>query len=254
MPSVLITGANRGMGVEHARQYAEDGWRTYACCRSPASAEKLTALAAAHENLTVHALDLTDQTSIEALKAELGDTPIDVLLSNASHLGDLNQQRFGDKQYDTHEQSFAVNALGPFRMAEAFIDNVRASDQKKMMFVTSKGGSIGSLQPPVMLFAYCPGKAALNMYVRGLHLNLGPEGITVGLLEPGVVDTQGFADVKPGEPAPHGLDVVVEMVQSGQMKMASPADAVKGLRARIAAMTPADGGVSTEIDGSTIPW
>ena len=131
MPSVLITGANRGMGVEHARQYAEDNWRVFACCRNPAVATELNDIAQTHENLTVHPLDLTDQNSIEALKSKLTGQPIDVLLNNASHLGNLDQQRLGDKDYDTHEKSFAVNALGPFRMAEAFLDNVRASAQKK---------------------------------------------------------------------------------------------------------------------------
>ncbi|MEQ8515723.1 MAG: SDR family NAD(P)-dependent oxidoreductase, partial [Chromatocurvus sp.] len=126
--------------------------------------------------------------------------------------------------------------------------------QKKLMFMGSAAGSTGGLQAPYMMFAYCGSKSALHNMVRGLHLNLHDEGITVGLLEPGVVDTQGFRNVQPGEPAPYGLDHVVELVRQGKLEFADPKEAVSGLRALIARMTPADGGRLTRVDGEVLPW
>ena len=253
-PTVVISGANRGMGLEYARQYAEAGWQVVATARNPDGADALTALARQHDNLRVVPLDVTEQASVDALAATLADRPVDVLLSNASHMIDLPRQSFETADVDAFAYSVEVNAIGPFRLARALIENVRASEQKKMMFMGSTAGSTGSLQPPVMLFAYCPAKAALHSIVRGLHLNLSPEGITVGLLEPGVVDTQGFAQIAPGEPAPYGMDMVVQLLREGVLSMATPAQAVTALRGIIADMTPERGGVLTATDGSVISW
>lgn len=253
-PSVIISGANRGMGLEYARQYAAEGWTVFAGVRKPERAEALNAIAAEYDAVSVMPLDVSDQASVDAFAAAIGEQPIDVLLSNASHMIDLSRQSFEGADVDAFAYTFEVNAIGPFRLARAFIDNVRASEQKKMMFMGSTAGSTGSLQPPVMLFGYCPAKAALHSMVRGMHLNLSPEGITVGLLEPGVVDTQGFADVKPGERAPYGMDMVVKLLDEGVLSMATPAEAVTALRARIADMTPEQGGILTATDGSTISW
>lgn len=252
--SLLLVAANRGMGIEFARQFAEDGWRVFTTCRKPSAASELRDLAAIHPNLTVHFMDLTDQESIDALAAELSGMALDVVLLNASHMIAPARQSFGSTEYAEYVRSYEVNALGPIRVATAFIDHVRSSRQKKLMFMGSAAGSTGGLQPPYMMFAYCGAKSALHNMVRGLHLHLRDEGITVGLLEPGVVDTQGFRDVRPGEPAPYGLDHVVELVRQGKLTLADPADAVKGLRLLIAGMTPDDGGILTRVDGAILPW
>lgn len=252
--TVVVAGANRGMGLEYARQYAADGWRVFATARNPAGATALNQAAAQHHELTVHELDLASSQSVERFADELKGAAIDVLLCNASHMVHLEQQSFESGNADLFAQSFEVNAIGPFRLAQALIENVRRSEQKKLVFMGSTAGSTGSLQPPVKLFAYCPAKAALNSMARGLHLNLAPEGITVGLLEPGVVDTQGFANIAPGEAAPYGMDVVVEMVREGKLEMAKPADAVAALRKIIASLTPESGGQLIRVDGKTIPW
>lgn len=253
-PSLLLVAANRGMGIEYARQYAAEGWRVFATCREPARASVLQSLATKFPNLTVHALDLTDQPSIECLASELAENALDVVLVNASHMIAPARQCFGAIEYAEYIRSYEVNALGPIRVATAFIDHVRASEQKKLMFMGSAAGSTGTLQPPYMMFAYCGAKSALHNMVRGLHLNLRDEGITVGLLEPGVVDTQGFRNVQPGEPAPYGLDHVVELVRQGRLTFADPEEAVSGLRALIAGMTPAEGGRLTRIDGEILSW
>ena len=253
-PTVLITGANRGMGLEFARQYAEAGWEVHATARNPDTAAALNTLANSHAQLHVHALDVSSSDSVATLAAALGDQPLDILLSNASHMTHLRDQSFDTANPDLFAQSFDVNAIGPFRLAQTLIDNVRASREKKMMFMGSTAGSTGSILPPVKLFAYCPAKAALHSIVRGLHLNLAPEGITVGLLEPGVVDTQGFANVAEGEPAPYGMDAVVELLREGVLEMATPASAVTALRGIIETMTPQSGGQLTRFDGAIIPW
>jgi NAD(P)-dependent dehydrogenase (short-subunit alcohol dehydrogenase family) len=252
--AIVITGANRGMGLEFARQYAAAGWRVYATARKPQAAEALQTLAREQDSVSVHALDVADSDSVRDFAAALGGEAVDVLLSNASHMMHLSQQSFEEGDADGFAASFEVNAIGPFRMAQALIDNVRASALKKMVFMGSTAGSTGSILPPVKLFAYCPAKAALHSVVRGLHLNLAPEGIAVGLLEPGVVDTQGFAQVQPGEPAPYGMDVVVDLLRKGAIDMATPAAAVEALRQRIEELTPENGGQLTRFDGEIIPW
>lgn len=252
--TILITGANRGMGLEYARQYAADGWQVIATARNPQLAEALQALAETEPQVTVHPLDVADSGSVATLRLALGDLPIDVLLSNASHMIDLERQSFESGDPDLFAYSIEVNAIGPFRLAQAFIDNVRSSHERKMVFMGSTAGSTGSLLPPVKLFAYCPAKAALHSMVRGLHLNLSGEGITVGLLEPGVVDTQGFSQVKPGEPAPYGMDIVVQLLQEGKLQMAAPADAVASLRKIIEGLNPETGGRLIRVDGEVLPW
>jgi NAD(P)-dependent dehydrogenase (short-subunit alcohol dehydrogenase family) len=253
-PSILITGANRGMGLEFARQYADAGWQVIATARDPARADALRELEQASPAVTCLPLDVASRESVAALKASLAGQPIDVLLSNASHMIDLDRQSFETGDPDLFAYSVEVNAIGPFRLVQALIDNVRTSGLKKLVFMGSTAGSTGSLLPPVKLFAYCPAKAALHSIVRGLHLNLSPEGITVGLLEPGVVDTQGFAQVAPGERAPYGMDAVVQLLREGRLQMATPAEAVDKLRAIIDTLTPERGGRLLRIDGEVLPW
>jgi NAD(P)-dependent dehydrogenase (short-subunit alcohol dehydrogenase family) len=242
------------MGLEFARQYAAAGWQVVATARRPESAPALQALTSEQAHVELLPLDVASGESVNALATALDGRPIDVLLSNASHMVHLDDQSFESGDPDLFAASFAVNATGPFRLAQALVENVRASAQRKMMFMGSTAGSTGSIVGPVKLFAYCPAKAALHSMVRGLHLNLAPEGITVGLLEPGVVDTQGFADVAPGEAAPYGMDIVVALLREGKLQMATPAEAVEALRKLIDDMTPETGGRLTRVDGVVLPW
>ncbi len=251
---VLITGSNRGLGFEFARQYAEDGWRVIAGCRNPAGASALQGLAADFPEVQVEQLDVTVQEDIDALADKLSGTAIDVLLSNASHLGTVQTQLFQQSDYEEFLRSYEVNALGPYRLANSFYPHVAASRQRKMMFMASRAGSIGSLQAPVDLFAYTSAKAALHCLVRGLHLNLSPQGFTIGLLEPGMTDTQGFMDLPEGAPAPHGLERVMELIRAGKLVMAKPAETVAALRRLIEAMTVELGGRLTHVSGETLAW
>jgi NAD(P)-dependent dehydrogenase (short-subunit alcohol dehydrogenase family) len=198
MPTVLITGANRGLGLEFARQYAADGWRVIATCRKPAEAAELAKLAAAHPTLTVHGLEVADQGSVRALATELGDAPIDLLLNNAGSSGP-REQKFGRVDYDGWLTTFKTNTLGPLQMCEAFVEQVARSDKKLIVSITSGMGSIGDSSGGY--YAYRSTKAALNMVMHNVALDLRPRGITCVLINPGWVKTDMGTQQAPLTPA-----------------------------------------------------
>lgn len=187
VPTVLITGANRGIGLELARQYAERGWQVVATARTPTDATDLKALATKHGNVTVEALDVTNHTQIDALAAKYQGKPVDVLLNNAGISGDSEAGKFGALEYDAYDTVHAVNVVGPLKMAEAFLPNVAASQQKKIISITSTMGSISRSTGGG--YFYRSSKAALNMVMHSLAIDLKPKGITVGLVSPGFVRT-----------------------------------------------------------------
>jgi NAD(P)-dependent dehydrogenase (short-subunit alcohol dehydrogenase family) len=186
--TVLVTGANRGIGLELTRNYAERGWRVYATARNPGKADALNAIAAESDNVTVEQMDLLDLDGIDALAARLADVPIDVLLNNAAMLGEPNDQNLGDLDYDLMKRVFNVNVVGTMKMVEAFIPNVEKSDQKKIVAITSTQGSISMLRGPGLVF-YNMSKTALNMVMKSNSRALKKQGITVALVSPGAVDT-----------------------------------------------------------------
>jgi NAD(P)-dependent dehydrogenase (short-subunit alcohol dehydrogenase family) len=239
VPTVLITGANRGLGLELARQYAADGWRVIACARRPDQADELQAVAAASGGrVTVHALDVSDHASIDALARELDGTPIDLLLNNAGRMGresfaarGLEVQRFGESDYDDWLQTLRVNVLGPMKMAEAFADLVAASGQKKLVTLTSMVGSIGQ-NTFGGLYAYRSSKSAANAVMKCMAIDLRARGIIALPMHPGWVRTEIGG--------PRGeLDTVTS---------------VTGLRKVIAGLTPADAGRFLQWDGRELPW
>jgi len=201
--TVLVSGANRGIGLRLARNYAERGWTVIATARKPANATELNELAAGNPKVSVERMDLLDHDSIDALAAKLKDVPIDVLLNNAAMLGDPAGQDFGTLDYELMAQVYAVNTVGTMKMAEAFISNVAASEQKKLVAVTSLQASIGSLRDPLIPF-YKMSKTALNMGMKSISRRLKKQGVTVALISPGAVDTEmmnaalGHAGMKGG--------------------------------------------------------
>jgi len=186
---VLITGANRGIGLELARNYAERGWTVYATARKPGEAAELNELAAKNPRVTVVQLDLLDIASIDALGAKLQGIPIDVLLNNAATLGEPAGQDFGKYDFKLMEEVYAVNAVGTLKMVQTFFENVLASKQKKIVAITSQQASIGSLRDPFILF-YKMSKTALNMGMRSLSRQFKSKKVTVALISPGAVDTE----------------------------------------------------------------
>jgi NAD(P)-dependent dehydrogenase (short-subunit alcohol dehydrogenase family) len=179
--TVLVTGANRGLGLEFARQYAADGWHVIACCRDPREAPELKKLKA-----EVHALDVTSQDSIDQLAQALKGKPIDVLLNNAGMHGD--RRSFGETDVALWKQIFAVNTIAPYQVLAALLENVVASVQKKVVNISSRVGSIGD-GPGGGNYAYRSSKTALNMVMVNAAHELKNHGITILLIHPGWVQT-----------------------------------------------------------------
>ena len=231
MPSTLITGANRGLGLEFARQYAEAGWQVYATCRDPSSASALRRLAdASGGNVEIMALDVTDLASIKAAAAHLKDRPIDVLLNNAG-VGGPRRQAIGNIDYDAWADVLDVNTLGPLRVSEAFVDNVARSERKLIVTLTSGMGSIDE-NTSGGSFAYRSSKAAVNMVMRSLAIDLAPRGITCLVLNPGWVQTDMGG--------PHGNQ--------------TPAESIAKMRRLIDGFGQKHSGKFFNHDGREYPW
>jgi len=193
MATVLITGTNRGLGLEFARQYAADGWRVLATAREPEKAKELKQLAAKHSNLGIYALTVTEERSIQDLANRLDGTPIDVLIHN-SGLYPRNGQRFGEIDYHGWRDAMETNLYGVIRVSEALLENVAKSGRKQIAAISSSMSSMhavqgGSVASAGTSYQYRTSKAALNMAFSVLAKELEPRGMSVVLLDPGWVKT-----------------------------------------------------------------
>lgn len=234
VPTVLITGSNRGIGFEFARQYAERGWNVIATARKPGEADALKALAAEHANVTIEQLDVTDFDRVDALAEQYAETPIDLLLHNAGIGGGSENQYFLDMQWDVWRKVLEVNTLAPMKISEAFYPHVIASRDKKIVTVSSSEGSIAGARQPRLYF-YRSSKAALNMVMKNLALQLKRRGVSVGMINPGPTDTDFMA----------GLP----------KKMLRPTpDAVSDMMRNIDGLTVETTGSFYQYDGTIIPW
>ena len=189
---VLITGSNRGIGLEFTKQYLERGWTVIATARKPEKAEDLKQLEIQYpDRLSIHQLDVTDNERIDELAKELEDQPIDLLLNNAGISGYIPDQIFGRLDYDSFEQVLAVNTVAPLKMAEAFYTHIKSSNLQKIVSVSSSEGSIGGAYDDESgrMYFYRSSKSALNMVMVNLAFQLKSRGIAVGLVNPGPTDT-----------------------------------------------------------------
>ncbi|MEE9511299.1 MAG: SDR family oxidoreductase [Gammaproteobacteria bacterium] len=214
-PTVLVTGANRGIGFEFAKQYAEKGWRVIACARQPGEAAALKKLAAEFPDVSIKPLDVSDLNSIDALATRLEGQPIDILINNAGVFGEFADQSFGALRHDKFDMFMRTNARGALKMSEAFVDHIKAGRQKKIIAITSQAGSFGlnSGGLPGQYF-YKASKAALNMFMRNVAADLKEHGIIVGILSPGMVLTRPAPERKfPGliEP-PESIAGMIEVI------------------------------------------
>jgi NAD(P)-dependent dehydrogenase (short-subunit alcohol dehydrogenase family) len=230
MPTLLVTGANRGLGLEFVRQFAADGWRVLACCRRPADAADLNRVAASSGQVSVHALDVTDFARIDALAAELSGQAVDVLLNNAGVYGP-NKMDLGHLDYKAWADVFAVNVLAPIKLAEALLEHVARSQRKVIACLSSQMGSIAR-NSGGRHYLYRSTKAALNAAVKSMAIDLAPRRITAVVLHPGWVRTDmGGADAD-----------------------LTPEQSVRDVRALLERLTFADSGKFLNHDGSEIPW
>jgi len=231
MPSALITGANRGLGFEFARRYLVDGWQVYAACRDPASASELRRLAEnSDDKLLILTMDVTDPASIDAATTELDGRAIDLLLNNAGIIGPRGQTT-GNIDYDAWTEVLAVNTMGPMRVSEAFVENVARSDRKLIVTLTSGMGSIADNTSGGSIL-YRSSKAAVNMVMRSLAIDLAPRGITCVVVNPGWVRTD----------------------MGGPNATLEPCESVSALRQLIATLGPEQSGKFLNHTGREYPW
>ncbi|MBT8441222.1 MAG: SDR family oxidoreductase [Gammaproteobacteria bacterium] len=190
-PTVLITGANRGIGLEFVRQFSERGWNIIATARKPDQAEQLQELATGDPNIVIEQLDVTDYERIEALAEKYKDQPIDILLNNAGLTPRYASafKRVKGVDFDMAVKSYEVNALGPLKVSQQFMPHVMASEQKKIIVVSSKAGSFAESPKMPMMYSYRASKAALNMLMYALSFETSRNGVIVTMISPGTVNT-----------------------------------------------------------------
>ncbi len=228
MPStVLVTGANRGIGLEFVRQYSAAGWRVHAACRHPEKATQLNVLAG--ENTHIHSLDVAEVDQIAALAEKLQGEALDLLINNAGVYGP-SAQAFGQLHPEPWLETFRVNSIAPLLMAQAFIEHLRAGQGRVIANLGSKMGSIADNHSGSS-YIYRSSKAALNAALKSLSLDLRSE-FKVLILHPGWVRTDMG-----------GANAQIEVTES-----------VRCMREHIAHAKAEDNGRFIDIDGSTIPW
>lgn len=234
--TVLITGANRGIGLEFARQFAARDWRVIATARNPEAATELAALRAADTDVIVEQLDVTDHAGIRALAQRHQGQPIDILLLNAALGPDpaSAMSPLAKLDFDLARRSFATNAIGPLELTRALVDNVAASRRKLVVAIGTDSGSFGATSKRPILYHYKASKAALHMYMYTFSFEAPQRGITVTILHPGLVGTSP-----------------VLMRFPGAMKTA---DSVGRLMTVIDGLTPADNGRFLDYRGEPMPW
>tara|TARA_B100000401_G_scaffold415876_1_gene337786 strand:+ start:492 stop:1283 length:792 start_codon:yes stop_codon:yes gene_type:complete len=257
--TVLITGSNRGIGLEFVRQYSDASFNVIATCRRPTEAENLQRLSKERENISIQSLDITNEKSINALHSMLENKSIDILINNAAFLGPPESQKFGEIDYEIFKRSFEVNAIGPIRITEKLIENVRKGTDKKVIFMGSAAGSISTITPPVTLYSYRSSKAALHLAVHNLFHQLKEENILVSLINPGLVDTRGFLDLNLDEPIPKKFTSMVpktffQMLRDGRYKMITTHESVGKMIRYIDDLSLESESFFVNNDGTPMPW
>lgn len=231
MPTLLITGANRGIGLEFVKQYTADGWHVLACCRAPAEAVELNAIAASSAGrVTLHALDVENFGAIDKLAYEIRALPLDLVINNAGIYPDRNGG-FGHIDYNAWENAFRINTMATLKLAEAFVGHLELGEGKTIAALSSKMGSMAE-NTSGGNYLYRSSKAALNMVIKSLALDLAGNGIKAVVLHPGWVLTDMGG--------PNALITVTE--------------SVNGMRKILAGLTKADSGRFWGVNGAEVPW
>jgi len=230
MPTVLITGANRGIGLEFARQYAAEGWHVLAACREPARAQALRECLPAVDVLS---LDVTDTSSVQRLATALAGQAIDVVIANAGVMSAHPRSDPLEISDDAWLTDFRVNAMGAIRVGAAFAPMLMAGRDRKLIAISSLLGSIGS-NGMGGHYSYRASKAALNALWRSFAVD-HPELIAV-TLSPGLLRTD------------------MTRYESAWDQLNDPSPRVGLLRGVIAALTPADTGTAMNFNGEKMPW
>jgi NAD(P)-dependent dehydrogenase (short-subunit alcohol dehydrogenase family) len=227
MPTVLITGANRGLGLGLARVYLEDGWQVVAAVRR--SSAELAALQ--NGSLDIRQLDLCNDGELAALAGSLGDRPIDVLINNAGRQAQPGQQGLGDFDRGAWRDVFDINLFTPMRLAELFLEHLERSGRGRIVTISSDLGSM-ALNTWGGLYAYRASKAAVNSITRSLAIDLAGRGIIAVALHPGWVLTD----------------------MGGPEAQIAVETSVRGIRNVIDGLSAEDSGKFLSWDGCELPW
>ena len=222
--TVLITGANRGLGLEFARRFDALGYNVIGTARKPARAIELSDL-----GVRVEQLDVTDEASVAALAESLDGVTIDILINNAGYF-DRTNGTLAEMDFADMEKTFAVNAIGPLRVTRALLPNLQAGAGKTVVNISSQMGSVGTNGGGY--YSYRASKAALNQLTVTLSLELAEQGFTCVVLHPGWVRTR----------------------MGGENATFSPEESVEGMMTVIGTLTPADTGHFLGLHGKEIPW
>jgi NAD(P)-dependent dehydrogenase (short-subunit alcohol dehydrogenase family) len=240
-PTVLITGASRGLGFEFARQYAADKWNVIACCRAPKKALALQALSKSNPAVQIETLDVTDDKNIATLAAKLKDKALDLLINCAGILSDKGPHITAEN--DNRTQSFGsidsaewmnvlrTNTVAPVMVSEAFQKNLSLNGEGKLIAISSRMGSIGHMNRAGDI-AYRSSKAALNAAMKSVSMSLKDQDIIVASFHPGWVKTD----------------------MGGKSADLTPEQSVANMRRAIANLKPENSGQFINHDGQLIPW
>ena len=246
--TVLITGANSGIGLEFAKQYAAKGWTVIATHRRDVTPQPLQVLIDKYPNVRAERMDVTKRDEIHALVVKLNGAPIDVLINNAGVVilggqdgawrgpgADVKGQNFGTLNYDEFDTFMKTNVAGPSMVTEEFFQNVKASRQKKVIAISSSNGMITGKPLCCGLFWYRLSKAALNKLMISIAAAVQKEGVTVVMFNPGAVRVEKQANFEFPGMLPTTV-VVAEMIRV------------------IDKLTIADTAHFLQYDGKTQPW
>ncbi|HTB94059.1 MAG TPA: SDR family oxidoreductase [Candidatus Sulfotelmatobacter sp.] len=234
MSTILITGANRGLGLEFARQYAADGWDVVATCRDPVKSEDLQQLRKKNNNVSLQTLDVASGKSVGALAHALGGRPVDLLILNSA-IYTRGGNKIGEIDYEEWRKVNETNLMGAVRVAEALLENVVASDRKQIAAISTGMASMQALKSTIgfgAVYQYRTSKAALNMAMSILAKELEPRGVSVVIFDPGWVQTD----------------------MGGANAALTPQESIGGMRRVLAGDPMSLTGKFVGYDGGTRPW
>jgi NAD(P)-dependent dehydrogenase (short-subunit alcohol dehydrogenase family) len=230
MATILITGTNRGIGLEFTKQYLARGDRVIATCRDIEAADALKKLRNDHDKLEVRQLDVSSAESILEFVQQLVDTPIDIFINNAGVYGPRNA-KFGEVDGQLWASVLQVNSIAPLMLSQLLMPNLRQGKDKKMVYLTSKMGSIDDNSGGGS-YIYRSSKTALNSVVKSLSIDLAGEGFSAAVLHPGWVLTD----------------------MGGQNALIDTKTSVTGMLQVVDDLDPQSSGSFFNYDGSIIAW
>jgi NAD(P)-dependent dehydrogenase (short-subunit alcohol dehydrogenase family) len=243
-PVALITGSDRGIGFALTQELVARGWKVVATCRDPAHAQALQEFAASHSLVTIEALDVTNTAAIDALSAKYRGKPIDALINNAG-IGIAAFPRAGELDPEEFQRAMLVNTYAPLRVAGAFLEQVAASRQRKIIAITSGLGSLWQAPQATLAYSYAISKAGLNMAMRLLQNEVRDRNIMVGIVTPGPVDTDMMRQYRDAS-AQAGTPIATAGL--------TPAESARALVTYIETLGPEKAGRFYSYTGQEVPW